>query len=476
MPTVDLHSVIHISEEGRESHFTGLTSGVLLQNIRWFITVRWMVAAVFLSTSFVGYVFSRPLMPLKIHIPSFSLFVMSAILLAVNIMYAVIVKQVDSNTPAFSLEINLWIQIIVDLLIVTGLVQIIGSTNTFIAFTYLFHIILACIFFSKIKSLVITLTASGLYVIVVLLEIAHVFRPSRAVQLSTDITERTSPHLLHVALAVFIWLVIWYLVSTVSDSLRKRDQQLLEANERLKQADKEKTQKMLTTVHDLKAPFTGIESNIQVIKYVHWNTLAEPVKEIIERIERRSQTLRGRIRQILTLENLRSHDGVAQKQRDVELRSVVDHVLEELGENIRDKRLAIQIDLPATQVHGDEKQLTELFLNLIFNAITYSHEEGKITIQREDVEKKLAISISDQGIGIKAEALPHIFEEYYRTNEAQQFNKASTGLGMAIVKEIAVKTHLNISISSEVDKGTTVKVIFPEQTIVEASQPVIRHE
>jgi two-component system phosphate regulon sensor histidine kinase PhoR len=223
---------------------------------------------------------------------------------------------------------------------------------------------------------------------------------------------------------------------------------------------------MLTTVHDLKAPFTGIESNIQVIKYVHWNTLAEPVKEIIERIEGRSQTLRGRIRQILTLENLRSQGGVAQKQRDVELRSVVDHVLEELGENIRDKRLAIQIDLPATKVHGDEKQLTELFLNLIFNAITYSHEEGKITIQREDVEKKLAVSIRDQGIGIKAEALPHIFEEYYRTHEAQQFNKASTGLGMAIVKEIAVKTHLNISISSEVDKGTTVKVIFPEQTMV----------
>jgi signal transduction histidine kinase len=71
--------------------------------------------------------------------------------------------------------------------------------------------------------------------------------------------------------------------------------------------------------------------------------------------------------------------------------------------------------------------------------------------------------VQDRGIGIKEEALPHIFEEYYRTKEAARFNRHSTGLGLSIVKEIAQNLDLRIRVESEAGEGTIFRVYLPEE-------------
>lgn len=471
MSTVELKSLVYTSGAEDEVRPKGLTSGVLLHNIWWFIKVRWMVVSVFLSVSFFGKILYQPLQHLSIKVPSFSLIIISGILIFMNIVFSFIAKRFHEDSKDFSLEINLWGQIVFDLIIVTALVYVIGSTNTFIAFTYLFHIVLACIFFSKVKSLIITLIASSLYLIIIFLELAAVLSPSSAIISSPAIIHRrTSLDLIYVASAIFIWVVVWYLVSTVAKTVRMRDRQLHEANQQLKKADEEKTRKLLITTHDLKAPFTGIESNIQVLKTVHWDTLSQPLKDIINRIETRAQTLRTRINQILTLENLKSQDLPAKELTVVDLQAVLNAVLEELKEKINDKHIVLNAQIPSTTVYGNMKQITMLFSNFLSNALNYSHDGGKIDIGLEKPGSEIAVSIADHGIGIKEEALPHIFEEYYRTREAQNFNKSSTGLGMAIIKEIALKMDVNIKISSEENKGTTVKIVFPQKMIPNALQ------
>lgn len=462
MPTVALNSIIQRSKKDHEPRPKELTSGVLLYNIRWFIRTRWLVASVILTVSFVGKVFYQPLQIFNIKIPSFSLLLVSGGLIVINIIYHILVKRFNAKTPDLSVKTNLWIQIVVDLIVVTVLVHIIGSTNTFFTFIYLFHVILACIFFTKVQSLIITLIAAGFYLIIVLLELMAVLPLSSAITAS-PITRTPHLDLIYVASAIFIWLVIWYLVSTVSESLRKREQQLHVANEQLKKADEEKTRKLLITTHDLKAPFTGIESNIQLLKIMYWDTVSQPVKDIINKIENRAYTLRERVNQILMLESLRSQRSSTEKLSAIDLQSVLTSVLEELEEKIKAKQIALNVHVPSTQIYGDIKQFKILFSNLLSNAVNYSYDEGIIDIRIEKLENTIVVYITDHGIGIKAEALPHIFEEYYRTSEAQEFNKSSTGLGMAIVKEIALKMGVNIEISSEQNKGTTTKVVISKK-------------
>ncbi len=462
MPSVEINSTIRRAEEGDESKPTGLTSGVLLYNARWFIRTRWLVAAVIVIVSLGGKLFSQLLQKINIAIPFFSLLLVSLLLVVINITYNILIKRLHDASPTLTVKKNLWIQIVVDLFVVTILVHIAGSTNTFFSFIYLFHIILACIFFTHVQSLIITLIAAGFYFIIVLLELISVLPPSSVITASPAITERI-PYLdlIYVASAIFIWLVIWYLVSTVAESLRKREQQLHEANEHLRKVDEEKTQKLLVTTHDLKAPFTGIESNIQLLKVMYWDSVSQPVKDIINKIEGRSRTLRERVNQILMLERLKTKQVKPEKVSEVDLQSVVISMLEELEEKIQAKHLVLNLRISSTQVYGDIKQFKILFSNLISNAVNYSYDEGQIDIKIEKLKSSIKVSITDRGIGIKEEALPHIFEEYYRTSEAQNFNKASTGLGMAIVKEIILKMKAKIEISSEEHKGTTVKVSFP---------------
>ena len=75
----------------------------------------------------------------------------------------------------------------------------------------------------------------------------------------------------------------------------------------------------------------------------------------------------------------------------------------------------------------------------------------------------MEVSVRDYGIGIREDALPNIFDEYYRTQEASRFNRESTGLGLAIVKVIAQRFGLSITVESEVGRGTQFIVRFPNQ-------------
>jgi len=115
-------------------------------------------------------------------------------------------------------------------------------------------------------------------------------------------------------------------------------------------------------------------------------------------------------------------------------------------------------------VYSSPEHLKTLLGNLVANAIFYSHDNGTvdITISVND-DRAVTASIADHGIGIREDALPNIFDEYYRTREAAQHNDMSTGLGLAIVKRIADNLDIVIRVHSEIDKGTTFDVVIPRR-------------
>ncbi|MFZ4394343.1 MAG: sensor histidine kinase [Kiritimatiellia bacterium] len=439
----------------------GLGSAILVYNVRWFIRVRWAVVVVLLLSGVVSLLIPSLVTMVGLVTPCAWIWLMAGVVALTNIFFWLLARPLTEKSPDHSVTGNIWLQIVVDLAIITFLVHFVGSTSSFIPFTYLFHIVLACIFFAPAQSLLVTLIAGSFYLLCVSLEIIDWWtRKGIALPQARHLHNPNLALLLAIS-AVFVWLVVWYLVSTLSKIVKDRDRLLESANRRLLAADEEKNRIMLRTAHDLKAPFSGIECNIQRLKMQHWDVLTPPVKELVARIEVRGQTLSRRIRDILMLGDLRTRGQTAAATTTVDLTRVLQTVVEDLDSPAQDRQVQVQCHTLPLTMQGCEHHYFILFSNLLSNAISYSHPGDSVQISMCTRNKQIVVSIRDQGIGISEAALPHIFEEYFRSQEAAQYNPASTGLGLAIVQEVAQKEGLQLSVTSAPGQGTTFEVIIP---------------
>ncbi len=148
----------------------------------------------------------------------------------------------------------------------------------------------------------------------------------------------------------------------------------------------------------------------------------------------------------------------------VDLARVVCRVYERTIITATEKRIALQLDAAEDSViivSGNEEELDRAVANLLSNAVKYTPEGGmvKVSLTRQSGNARLAIK--DTGIGIPEEAIPHLFEEFYRAPNAREQVKQGTGLGLVIAKEIVTRHNGTIRVSSEVGTGTTFTVILP---------------
>ena len=125
-----------------------------------------------------------------------------------------------------------------------------------------------------------------------------------------------------------------------------------------------------------------------------------------------------------------------------------------------------KIMLEATEdysLDGDYIKLQHCFLNLLTNAIHYSGEDTTITIRIRQRGSNIETQVIDQGIGIPAADIPHIFERFYRVDRARSRHTGGTGLGLSIVASIIEAHGGNIKVKSELNKGSKFIVTLPQQ-------------
>ena len=114
--------------------------------------------------------------------------------------------------------------------------------------------------------------------------------------------------------------------------------------------------------------------------------------------------------------------------------------------------------MPQVEVFGSADDLGILFTNLLSNAVSYSLPSRVVRISGASRRDAVEVVVRDEGIGIREEALPKIFDEYFRTKEAAQLNHRSTGLGLSIVRQIAARYGLTITVESQEGAGTSFTV------------------
>jgi two-component system, OmpR family, sensor kinase len=230
--------------------------------------------------------------------------------------------------------------------------------------------------------------------------------------------------------------------------------QLLERLERLFQTQ----QRLLADVsHELRTPLTAIRGNVDLMRRMG-DVDPESLEIIQEEIERMTRLVGD-----LLLLARADAGGLPLEKKKVEL----DNLLFEVYRQVR--LLGKSVEVKVTEVDqvcimGDVDRLKQLLLNLISNAMKYTPSGGVVNVNLSKENGWAYLRVSDTGLGIPAEDLPHIFDRFYRVDKARargQTGQGGAGLGLAIAKWIAQAHGGNIEVVSEVGEGTTFTIILP---------------
>ncbi len=439
---------------------------LLLQNVKWFCALRWLVIAVLAVMGLLGMLIGETLRRQGILLQPHWPLAIAGILAVLNVAYLALARVASRRSRPATVAVRcLWLQIILDLAVLTVVIHYLGSLATYAPFMYLFHIVLACIFFPPAQGLLVTVSAMGMLVVCVVAESTRLVS-ARSMLLGLAAVDRGSmpPEVLawQLGFVGFISGTVWYLASRLAGALREREDELAAINRRLVAATEERARHMLRTTHQLKAPFAAIHANAQLLLGGYCGPISERAAGVIGQISERCESLAREIKDMLQLANLRSSAQSPPPLVLLDLAELVRSCLANLQPAATKRSIVLEESLSPAPVRVIQDHAVMIIDNILLNAVVYSRDGGTVSVGcQAAAEGGARITVRDHGIGIPAEKLPRIFEDYFRTTEAVKHNRASTGLGMAIVRQAALTGRVAVRIESARGEGTLVTLDFP---------------
>jgi two-component system phosphate regulon sensor histidine kinase PhoR len=182
---------------------------------------------------------------------------------------------------------------------------------------------------------------------------------------------------------------------------------------------------------------------------------------MVQRAQCKSRYLGHLIKDLLSLSRIKAARKIPKTA--VKLPEIINQVFEELQSRVAEKNLTLEQKLPEslTSVYGNEDALHELLGNLVTNAVKYTLVGGRVEVTASNTGDEVLVKVQDNGVGIPPEALPRIFEEFYRADNVKAEAVEGTGLGLSIVSQILNTHGGKIWVESEQGKGTTFSFTLP---------------
>jgi two-component system phosphate regulon sensor histidine kinase PhoR len=209
--------------------------------------------------------------------------------------------------------------------------------------------------------------------------------------------------------------------------------------------------------HELKTPLTSISGFAEIIK----NKIARPedIERFANNIYEESQRLMALIGDIIKLSQL--DENIMQDEMEyLDLFDIVNEVVQRLKTQAEKKNITIELNIDHAPVKGVRQILEEMIYNLCDNAIKYNKNGGKVIVALDKNERGILLSIKDTGIGIAPKEQERVFERFYRVDKSHSKEISGTGLGLSIVKHAALFHNAEVTLESELNKGTTVNIQF----------------
>jgi two-component system phosphate regulon sensor histidine kinase PhoR len=230
---------------------------------------------------------------------------------------------------------------------------------------------------------------------------------------------------------------------------------------RLKELENIRKEFVGNVSHELRTPLSLIKGFAETLLD---GAKDDPVQcaRFLQKIDKHSDRLLFLIEDLLVISRLESGHAALNTQ-SIDLREAAQRVMDDLGTRAAGRQTHLENKIPAgTVIWADADRLQQVLFNLIENAIKYGRNEGRVAIGlAEGKPDKVEAFVEDDGPGIPSEAIPRVFERFYRVDRARSRESGGTGLGLAIVKHIVQAHGGEVWVESVLQKGTRFHFTVP---------------
>jgi signal transduction histidine kinase len=436
-----------------------LKSNSLIGRAYWLIRLRWVAIVTLATATFVaGKV-------MKVSLPASALYTMSGLVLVYNlVLYELLRYWTRGNKDPSPRRIGdiLTFQISGDLFILAAILHFSGGIENPFSFFFVFHMIIASILRPRWQSYLQATLA-------VILFGGLLFLEGTGVIPHHDLTGFSGHGLYHNGTFVlgflFVFTITLYLVvymtTSIGEQLREHQKGLEKANELLQEKDQVKNEYVLRVTHDIKGHLAAIESCLEVVCNGMLGPLNDKQKDFVERAHRRTTKCMAFVMALLKLTRMKLSGRL-----DVErfsLRNCILSSLASVQSRAREKSIVLdhQIDPAVDQILGEGVLIEETVTNMLFNAVKYTPAGGRVGMEVKPDGGFVQVKITDTGIGIPETALPHIFQEFYRAENARAVERDGTGLGLAFAKQVIERHGGRIWVENNPGGGSTFTFTLP---------------
>ena len=243
-----------------------------------------------------------------------------------------------------------------------------------------------------------------------------------------------------------------------NDELTILGNEFNELAEKLQNSEQKRSRFVSDASHELKTPLASIKLLTDSI--LQYDMDPETIREFVGDIGSEAERLNRMTEKLLTL--TRSEGASGQELEIIYLAPTVRRVARMLKSNARQAGVTIRLELEQdSTILILEDDLYQIVFNLMENGIKYNQPGGSLTVTLHRQEDNVVLEVSDTGMGIPADAIDHVFERFYRVDKARSRQTGGSGLGLAIVRGIVHRNRGEITLTSQLGKGTTFRVTFP---------------
>ncbi len=215
--------------------------------------------------------------------------------------------------------------------------------------------------------------------------------------------------------------------------------------------------------HELKTPVSAIKGMVEILNRPSFND-QETLVDFLKQIELESKRMESIINDMLNLSRY-SSKNVLLDLSTFNVHDLVNEVYRSYSTLLKEKKLIFKNDVsPELLIYADKDKFYHILSNLVSNSIK-SSDKGTIRVFSNSTPYKLELVIQDEGIGIRQEEIPYIFDRYYRVDESRSRQTGGSGLGLAIVKAYVQVHKGQIEVSSELNVGTQFTINLPSSIV-----------
>jgi signal transduction histidine kinase len=250
------------------------------------------------------------------------------------------------------------------------------------------------------------------------------------------------------------------LLSKLKSTNRQLNDEVQMRTSQLTEAIKAKDHFMGVAAHDLKAPLSGIEGLVELIKMENKN-MSPTETEYLGHIKYSCKKMQRLIIDILDVNRIEQGKAMMIWQK-VSIMSILEQIQFGFVPQAAKKNIDFQIEAIDAVMETDPDGLSRILENLVSNAVKFSPAMKKVSLSVRSENHQLKFKVSDEGPGIPQDEQPRLFNKFQRLSNRPTNSEISTGLGLSIVKELVTQLGGEITFTSEVGKGSTFIVSLPQ--------------